>query len=85
MTYIVTEIQTNAEGQTALLNTVITDEDPEVAEQKANSVYHQILSYAALSSLPCHAAVLMTNEGFQKRSECYKHPATPAAAEPAEE
>ena len=57
MKYLILEIQTAADGTVA---TLITQKD-ELSE--AQSVYYTILAAAAISSLPLHAAVLMTNEG----------------------
>ena len=66
--YIVIEMQTNADGTVG--NLVSAYDERNAAE----SAYHSVLASAAISSLPCHAAVLMTNEGFQLMSQCYKHP-----------
>ena len=63
--YIIIELQTMADGQVASL--VHTAE----ARNAAESVYHQVLAAAALSDLPAHAAVLMSNEGFVLDSKCY--------------
>lgn len=73
MTYIVIELQTNANGQVANLVWAYTDRGQ--AEQK----YHLVLSSAAVSQLPAHAAVLLTGDGRTLASQCYKH------EEPAEE
>ena len=70
--YIVFEIQTNADQSIGTLVTTYTD------QLQAESAYHQVLASAAVSALPKHSCVLMTEEGFQLRSECYQHPA-PAA------
>lgn len=67
MKYIVVEIQTAASTAT-----IVTQHD---TRQAAEGKFHQVLAAAAVSSVPVHAAVLMTEEGFQLRSECYKHPA----------
>ena len=58
MKYLILEIQTNADGTVA---TLITQKDD---LNEAWSVYYTILASAALSTLPHHAAVLMTNEGI---------------------
>ena len=57
--FIVLEIQTAADGTVTVLEPVIRP-----TREEAESVYHSILSYAALSSVPLHAAVLMTGEGI---------------------
>lgn len=65
--YIIFEIQTNTDGTVGtLVNTADT-------RNRAESIYHQVLAAAALSSLPRHACVLMTNDGFQLMSQCYHH------------
>lgn len=58
MKYIVVEIQTNSDGT---IGTLITQNDN---LNEAQSTYYSILAAAALSALPVHAAVLMTNEGI---------------------
>ncbi len=65
--YIVSEIQTNKDGVVGILNT--QHENYNEAESK----FHNILSYAAVSTLPCHAAVIMTNEGMIMANQYYKH------------
>lgn len=58
MKYLILEIQTNADGT---VGTIITQKD---TLNEAQSTYYSILAAAALSALPVHAAVLMTNEGI---------------------
>lgn len=65
--YIVVEIQTNANGTIGNLVTAYNDRDQ--AEHK----YHEVLAAAAISSLPIHAAVMLTNEGFLEKHERYIH------------
>lgn len=64
--YIVFEIQTNADGAVGNLVTAY-DERPQ-----AESAFHSVLAAAAISALPCHAAVLMTNEGEILECKAYK-------------
>lgn len=68
--FVVTEYQTTDESTTALINYVYTDRN--TAEQK----YHEILSYAAVSSLPIHAASMANEYGGLYKNEFYEH--TPA-------
>lgn len=63
--YIVIEIQTSTQVATI----VNSYSDRNTAEQK----YHQILSAAAVSAVPKHAAVMLTEEGTRLKSECYIH------------
>lgn len=55
--YIVIELQTMSDGKVANIVTQHT------SEAEAQSKYHSVLAAAAVSDLPCHAAVLITNEG----------------------
>lgn len=66
--YIVLEIQTMADGTVATLPPII-----KATRDEAESVYHSILSYAAVSVLPMHAAILMTNEGREIMHQAYLH------------
>lgn len=66
--YIVLEIQTNADGTVTTLPPII-----KATREEAESSYHSILSFAALSPLPMHAAVLMTNEGIVLDRKSYTH------------
>ena len=66
--FIVLEIQTAADGAVSVLEPVLR---PTRAE--AESVYHSVLSFAALSSVPMHAAVLLTGEGVVLERKAYAH------------
>lgn len=68
MNYLVIEIQTSAVGTTSAI--VDTYQDKAAAESK----YYTILASACISNVPVHSAVIMTDEGFTIKSECYKHP-----------
>ncbi len=65
--FIVIELQTINDSQVANTVTVYTDRN--VAESK----YHDILRAAAVSALPCHAAVMLDKEGRMIKSEYYTH------------
>lgn len=65
--YIVIELQTNAEGVVGSL--VYKYESRDEAESK----FHSILAAAAISALPVHAAVMLTNAGTMVKSEFYRH------------
>lgn len=65
--YIVIEIQTNADGT---VGTIVNSYDSRL---QAESKYHQILASAALSTVPVHAAVILTNEGRMVSFESYDH------------
>jgi len=49
------------------------DEDADVARQKSESKFHEVLSVAATSDTESHAAIMFSQEGFPLRNECYKH------------
>ena len=76
MTYIVIETQTN-DGITAIVPP-LTYTDRNEAESK----FHNILSFAATSSIEEHTAMLLTSDGRMIRNECYRH--TPVNVEPDE-
>ena len=65
--YIVMEIQNS--GTVATLVSQYADKNA------AEGAFHQILASAAVSSVPVHSAVLMTDKGVWLRSESYEHPA----------
>lgn len=65
--FIVMEIQKGNTTST-LVNAYETRND---AENK----YHTILAYAAVSALPKHSAVMLTEEGDYIKSECFEHEA----------
>lgn len=67
MKYVVVEIQTNADGT---IGAIVTDFDSKLA---AENKYHTILAYAAISNLPVHSAVILTNEGRTVKTEVYTH------------
>ena len=65
--FIVVELQKSGEGQVA---NIVTAHETQL---EAESKYHQVLSAAAVSQLPCHSAVLVSEEGFPIAHQCYKH------------
>lgn len=75
MKYLVIELQSN-NGSVANIVTDFPD------RLQAESKYHTILAAAAVSAVPVHSAVLMTDEGFVLMADCYKDKtAAPAAGE----
>ncbi len=66
MTYIVIELQTTG-GVTNSISTQYANISE--AEQK----YHQILSYAAVSSVDIHAAVIIDPSGNLIKNDVYRH------------
>lgn len=65
--YIVIEIQTFDGNQVAMLNYDFDDRN------LADSKFYLVMSAAAVSALPRHAVVLMTNEGQLLNRGMYKH------------
>ena len=64
--YIVIEMQTN-DGITSTITNAYDDES--LAFQK----YHQILSFAAVSTVDVHTAVMMNEYGMVIRNEDFTH------------
>jgi hypothetical protein len=69
--YIITEMQTNAEGTTAFLH------DQKDDRNEAESVYFLKCSSAAISQVPVHTVTLETNDGFQILKQTYMHEPAP--------
>lgn len=67
--YVVIEFQTNDS-----VATIVNAYDD---RQLAESMYHQILSSAAVSSVLKHGAVMLTDEGERLKGECYYHMPAP--------
>ena len=65
--YIVMEIQKSSTAST-IVNTYDT-------LNEAENKYHTILAYAAISNIPKHSAVLLTEEGDYIKHECFEHTA----------
>ena len=65
--YIVLEIQVGAgESVSSLINSFDN-------KNQAESTYHSILASAALSELPKHSAVILTDSGEILANYCYEH------------
>ena len=67
MKYIVIEMQKNTEGQVANLVTAHNT----LAE--AESKFYTILASAAINDVPVHSAIIVSEEGFPVKHQCYKH------------
>lgn len=65
--YIVIELQKNEYGG---VSNIVTEHST-LAE--AESKYYTVLASAAVSKLPIHSAVLVSEEGFPIKNQCYKH------------
>lgn len=71
--YIVIEIQTT--DKVATLTTSYEDRN------QAEAKYHAVLSAAAVSQVPKHGAVMLTDEGVRLKGECYIHEQEPVVEE----
>jgi len=65
--FIVVELQKNADGT---LGNIVT---PYETLNEADSKFHQILSYAALSDVPIHSACILSERGKMIKNESYEH------------
>ena len=72
--YYVIELQHYADGEFGNLTHYAYDTDPDVARLKGESKYYEILAAAAVSTLPEHAAILMSSCGEPIEHKCYYHP-----------
>ena len=64
--YVVIELQA---WNGTVANIVTTHE----TEESAMSKFHTIMAAAAVSSVPVHSAVVLTEEGYPVRNESYRH------------
>ena len=67
--YLVIEIQTNADGT---VGNIVTSHD---TMEQAYSKFYDVLSAAAVSSVPRHAAVLLQNDGSLVTMNSFDHSA----------
>ena len=67
MNYLVIEIQTNS-GTTTTLSYQFDSLD--LARQK----YYTILAAAVVSTIDCHAAMIVDENGFLVQNESFRHP-----------
>jgi hypothetical protein len=65
--YIVIELQKNAEGN---VSNIVTEHATLAA---AESKYHSILASAAVSEIPVHSAIIVSEEAFPVMHKFYKH------------
>ena len=79
MRYIVFEVQNNNDGSV----TFPSDPRQKVYDDinKAESEYHRILQYAAISTTPLKGCMLLTSTGELLRSEFYSHEQAPEPEE----
>lgn len=75
--FYIVEIQQYANGEYGHIVHYAYDEDPDKAQLKAESKYHQVLAAAAVSELPTHSAIMFSTQGFPVLHQCYKHEIQP--------
>lgn len=80
MRYITMEIQNNADGSASFPSGYKTWDDL----HKAESEFHKILMYAAISTAPSKGCVILTSTGEMVRSEFYEHEQAPEPEEESE-
>lgn len=80
--YYVVEIQRDANGNYGHMVYYEYDEDKVKAQRKGESKYYAVLSAAAVSGLPCHAAILFDSEGNPLMNKCYKNEIPQNTTEP---
>lgn len=73
--YYIIEIQRSHAGEYAHLIHWAFDADADIARQKAESKFHEVLTAAAVSNTAMHSATLISAEGVPLRNECYHHAA----------
>lgn len=71
--FYVLEIQQYADGGYGHIVHYAADANADRAREKADSKYYEVLSAAAVSTLPSHAVLLCSSEGFPIEHKCYKH------------
>ena len=71
--YYILEIQQYANGEYGHIVHFAYDEDADKARLKAEAKYHEVLAAAAISELPTHSAIIVSQEGFPVLHQCYKH------------
>lgn len=60
----------------------VWDEDPNLAELKAESKYHEILSAAAVSNFITHSCIVINTESVPVMHQAYHHPLPEPEPEP---
>ena len=65
--YIVIELQKNADG---VVSNIVTSHE---TLPEAESKYYSVLAAAAVSQIPVHSAIIVSEEGFPVENQCYKH------------
>jgi len=83
--YYVIELQKYVDGSYGDIKHVVWDEDPTKARLKAESKFYEVLSAAAISELPVHAAIMFTSDGVPVMNQKYVHAVAQVEPEPEED
>lgn len=65
--FVVIELQKSENGA---VSNIVTEHS---TQAEAESKYHAILAAAAVSNVPVHSAIIVSEEGFPLMHQCYKH------------
>ena len=65
--YIVIELQKDAKGKVA---NIVTEH---ATKAEAESKYHAVLAAAAVSEIPVHSCIIVSEEAFPVEHKFYKH------------
>ncbi len=68
--YAVFEIQKTSESSVAVVTPIFTSAN----EHQAESEFHRLCSYAAISSVLRHTIMMIREDGLPYRVESYDHP-----------
>ena len=74
--YYIVEVQQYQSGEYGHIVHFAYDEDPDRARLKGESKYYEVLSAAAISTLPSHSAILFSDTCVPIMHQCYEHPVT---------
>lgn len=80
--YYIIELQKYADGSFGDIKHIAYDEDPAKARLKGESKFYEILSAAAISELPVHAAIMFTSDGVPVMHQKYTHVVVQEEVEP---
>ena len=68
--YIVLEIQKMSETSVAVMTPIFTT----ASRLAAESEYHRLGSFAAVSTVPAHSIMIISDRGVLQKVETYVHP-----------
>lgn len=71
--YYIFEIQQYDNGEYGHIVHFAADPDADIARNKGESKYYEVLSAAAVSQLPMHSAILVFADGTPIMNKCYTH------------